>query len=64
MDVCLKLFKFREKSEDSQVLRKLFFFFLMTRRLYKAGVYKTGFAFHRLRGSKIIHTFPIEGIFP
>ena len=27
MDVCLKLFKFREKSEDSQVLRKLFFFF-------------------------------------
>ena len=25
MDVCLKLFKFREKSDDSQVLRKLFF---------------------------------------
>ena len=62
MDVCLKLFKFREKSEDSQVLRKLFF--LMTRRLYKAGVYKTGFAFDKLCGSKIIHTFPIEGIFP
>ena len=63
MDVCFKLFKFREKSVDSQVLRKLFFF-LMTRRLYKAGVYKTGFAFHKLRGSKIIHTLPIKGIFP
>ena len=63
MDVCFKSFKFREKSEDSQVLRKRFFF-LMTRRLYKAGVYKTGFAFHKLRGSKIIHTFPIKGIFP
>ena len=63
MDVCFKLFKFREKSEDSQVPRK-HFFFLMTRRLYKGGVYKTGFAFHKLRGSKIIHTFPIKGIFP
>ena len=48
MGVCIKLFEFREKSDDFHTVvapKKRFF---MTRCLYRAGVHKPGFAFDKL----------------
>ena len=62
MGVCIKLFELIEKREDSQVLIKLFF--LWQGACIKLVPIKRGLHLINCVVPKIIHTSPIEGIFP